>query len=606
MMNKKLRGQVIVVLVLIILSLFIPPLSSEDLGGKSILITVPAVSGGEGRLLSLNVTLVPGGVGRIIVVGSSRIAADTIDSMRIAFITGLLLAGADPFRYNAVVDFGKIIERIEGPSASFAVALAFYSLVKGEENILKGTIITGAISPDGLSVMIGGVPQKTRVACNSGAHTYILPLSNAISDQSSIQNIYRNRNCTVRILGSTGIISSFNNLRGIGQSYVKVVPSYPNEFSAYMMRSTKLFINKSLRMGCSSSMYREAFNESLRQLSRGKYYTAASLAYTAYMKCVEDHLSKHKNNTEQRLLANSLLKEIALARKELENMERIYMERGTAPLYILEALGASEARLWMSEYYAKEALRTNNTGDAIVYLSLSKARYETSMLWMNLTRVLSSKQPIIMLSLMNRTLSTYFDYLNTTISYLKLMVGEEGQRDLKSYFNEIKDLAGRIAVAGSKNVFLRYGLAGELGYRVIGFLDSINFVDGESTNAYLNEEWLSFTKYYSLLYSSGIAPMIPAAYAEYASYDPLPLAEKQSLLSYGVALIIPLLLYSYSPPVPPHGKGVETVSFGRQEIALLLDGWEFIGITATIIVYLVYFREVLRARRTAYKHLESK
>jgi predicted S18 family serine protease len=344
-------------------------------------------------------------------------------------------------------------------------------------------------------------------------------------------------------------------------------------------------------------------NESETAYNRGEYYTAASLAYTAYMQCLYTTISEKYSNTGLlKGLAQNILKNITKAREKINLSEKKYSSSNMVPLYSLETIGAAESRLWMSEEYAKEALESSNYNQTAQLVSAALARFETAILWSTLSETRWSSSPIISLSLINKTLDDYYIILNETLEYSETIAGNVRNSALKTYFQELSDLANRISSEGKNNTFLKYGLAGELGYRLLNFLISINTIDNSSVSQYYRGAWVSFITLYSILMKSGLTPLIPAAYSEYAAYEGLDGYTRLSLLEDSIAHTLPLLyyVYGYTTPHRVTEKAV-TIGFSRQELALILDGWELIGILSTVIVFLVFFREVLKARKSFFK-----
>ncbi len=591
-----------ITVVLFISLLIINPVSpvvivdSEDVS-SSLILYVPAVTDGGGRLIVINITLIPNGTGNITLNGADRLGEDTVSSARIGYIMGILLSGKDPFRYDAIIDFGGNLASIEGPSASLAIALGFYSLA--QENIppplLPHSVITGAVSPDGLSVMVGGIPEKFDAACSINASFFVLPLSN-IFDEQLIDN---NGKCSVDVIEAVGIVSLYNMLRNLTQSYTTLLPAYPEEFGEEMKKAAYSFIDDINKENVTDEKIQLLINEALKNIDLGHYYTAASLAYTGYINMlIKTMYEKYTDLGSIHSLMLGLIEKINQTRIELDNTERALLGQPTVKLYTLEVLGATEARLWMSEAYAKESLESDNYSEALELASYAMARYETAKLWLGLAHINWASSPSINLDLFNKTMNNYYLFLNDMLVYSESLLGEVTDETIHTYFQEIKDLASRINNAENmNNVFLRYGLASELGYRLTRFLSMINMINSSVTSEYLKEIWVNFGLFYMYSVKMGFAPMIPAAYAEYAKYgidDPI---SSVSLLDNAISNLLPILFYGFGGEAwEPHNRYMQPGGLTSNELVLVMDGWEFIGIVSTIIVFLVSFREGMRRR----------
>ncbi|MGC9072456.1 MAG: S16 family serine protease, partial [Acidilobus sp.] len=144
--------------------------SAQAIGwSRAAWLMIPAVYGTQGVVINVSVTLTYPGTGQVSVTDNSgQISGSTLYSMEMAYMVAMVYAGLNWHNYNLYVHINAT-GNIAGPSGSFGVMLATFSLASGLwSSALHRYAVTGAVSPSGLSGPIGGLPYKCQAASSSG------------------------------------------------------------------------------------------------------------------------------------------------------------------------------------------------------------------------------------------------------------------------------------------------------------------------------------------------------------------------------------------------------------------------------------------------------
>ncbi|MGB9830677.1 MAG: S16 family serine protease [Fervidicoccus fontis] len=530
---------------LFILFLVVYPIitNASEIAGKSIEIFVPAVTEKGGVILKLKISLIPNGSGNIYIKGALFAGNDTLNSAAVAFYVGLLMANKNPMNYNGIIEFTSPLTQIEGPSASLAIAEAFYMLAKDmNPTSLSSSVITGAINIDGLSVVIGGVEDKLNASINSGASYFYLPYSNynLLAETNSIQNIGN-----INIIGVGGIASLSNSLRGINalpSIYMNAV--MPTDISNYMGEVALYFMNKTKEISYNFSI--SNFTDITNLVSQGENYTASSLSFTLYIDSLYYYLQQSLNN---KTLVEEYIKKVnetinELKEKTLEDENKL-TNNDKIPISLFEIFSTEEERIWEAQGYLNMASQSQQQNDTAYYLAYAIGRLETAKTWYDMSKLNISEGQLLNLEAFQNSMKQYIDFLSIILNYINSIISQSSDASVQNYYKELLDIYNKIC-SNSTDIFLKYSLASVLTYDATSLLSSMNYIDEYTMQEYYNEDLYNFEIFYSNLLSNGISLFIPLAYYQYSSSNLLTYDNRLYLLENSISCILPFLFYSFN------------------------------------------------------------
>jgi len=128
----------------------------------------------EGVPATLAVSVRPGKGDIAIDLGKSIVGESTQESVREAITAATRLAGADKNKYDFFVKIDSPAEKIDGPSAGLAIALATYGALKGKD-VPDTVSATGQIDADGTVYPVGGIFPKVKTAHETGVKLFLIP-----------------------------------------------------------------------------------------------------------------------------------------------------------------------------------------------------------------------------------------------------------------------------------------------------------------------------------------------------------------------------------------------------------------------------------------------
>jgi uncharacterized protein len=514
---------------------------------RSAWILLPAVEGTSGVVTNATVTLSYPGTGKVTVTDNSGPAQpSTLYSIETAFMVAMTYAGLDWRYYNLNVQI-NVSGQISGPSGSFGVLLAVYSLATGlNSTYLHDYAITGAASPSGLSGPIGGLSYKCEAAQEDG-----LGIVYPVGNLGGI--VLCNDSEQVPVAGIVSALAKVLKAYRFNVS-LSVQPLPP--FNSAMEEVADGFINSSRAVIGSLGLQGlpapvsgevESFvNNSQQDLELAQRYltstpyAAASYAFTAYI----DALAANYTVWAYRVYAsggslqgffsgqaNEVASEATSALSRLTNYSN-----ASYGLAYEELLATAFARLADSLYYAGYASSASqgiNISLAYVpayYLGVAKARIESAVGWVAAANATRGLGPLLSPGLVSSTAEALGSFTDTAINYADSLINYYVQQ-----FESIGDIAEAQALQsmeGDLNFLVKEGdqLLSQ-GYYVasigvyedaltnalnIIFIESGNFSNPAVVGPYVRELEAEYSLLGSALSMRGLGSSLDSSYMSYA------------------------------------------------------------------------------------------
>lgn len=573
--------------------------SGENESDESLIVlNVPAVSGNDGKLIKFIIkeTHTPG----VLFTGGVDVGEDTSSSAWVAYFVSSMLAGKSPLEDGIEITIVTDSDNVEGPSASLAVSVATFLLKSGvlESGLVSSYSITGAVSLDGSSVVVGGTLEKLKATIDAGLHKMIVPAANLF--------ILNNTDVSDRtVVPVYGILDAVDKVFNRSRSVFTVEYNYPEALERFLDMIAEDFARKAQELGTKLSeesleriMY--YINESIRETERGNHYTGASLAYTAYLYAVSSVMQDYGVDKLE-IVKNELEKKLEQIREQLSIYEDKLAQKGYIGQYELELLAISESRAWMCEALLSEYENTLLDQDMRKNsLIQARARCETALTWLRALDIEWGSQPMVRADTLEKVIDHYQVFLDQALAYAESAVEMEGiPPQIRVYFNELKDLAEKVREASKKgSPGLRLGLSVELASRISSFLTQMNLVEPAQLEGYVAELWRNLAVLEGHLALMGRHSIMASLYSEYAGYRGHDDITRLALLGTAVSSIHPLLLYTFLEQDggrSPLSEEVYENALIRLKIADYYLSWVIMGAFATmvsIIVLAFYRREI--------------
>ncbi|MEM4044269.1 MAG: S16 family serine protease [Fervidicoccaceae archaeon] len=596
MLRTSLKGYTKAISIIILLVLSLSPALNAAGEKESINIYVPAVTNSGGAIIKIGISMNSNGSGSLFLRGVPSVGNDTLYSSIVAFYSALLLSNRDPLSYDGELVFESDLSGIEGPSASLAIAEAFYVLSSGRPSppMLGSAVVTGAVSLDGMSIIIGGVAEKLAAACSSGAREFILPTSNYLS---SIDQI--NSNCSnIKILPASGIISLYSQLMGYGiinTTSFQGIFTYPPQISDVMGEVAMKYLEKSELLNPLVRNSSDA-NSIIASISTGKNYTAASLAVSLYVSSLRAALQSNTTSLESaRQYLSNLNTTIQALKAELGSIEQTAIEKGSIPIPLLETLATAESRLWLAESYVSQGLAASNLSDAIYAAANSNGRIEAARTWIELSKIDWSNYPSLSPAQLIGGLNDYEKIAKAALSYASSLASDMGFQYYASYFQVLNSMfAQASSINQPSKLFLKYALYSELTAEISSFILSTNIQSEKSLQYYINEANLVYSILFSNILRNGLITAVTPAYMEYSAYGNLSDDSRLMLIDSAISWTIPLLFISLHEHVPASQPIIRTVFPLEGTIASVLIAWALAGILSSLLA-IVSYRAIRRS-----------
>jgi predicted S18 family serine protease len=581
-----------VLIILLTIFYVIAPIITE---ASSVLsIYAPAVTNSGGAVIKIYVDLSKNGSGKLQIKGVPNVGNDTLYSSLVAFYISLLLNDRNPMEYSGTISFESGLAGIEGPSASLGIAEAFYILSSEVQApvLINSTVITGAIGPDGLSIMVGGVPEKFTAACISGASAFALPISNYLNadfNQSHCEKI--------RIIPTSGIISLYSQLNGYNFTNFNTVGAffYPSQVSEEMGKAALDYINRSVELD--SSFYNSSsYADIISALNMGKNYTAASLALSAYVLTLQKTLMKNLTKlADVRKYFSYLNATYQVEIERLKSTEKEISSRTQIPVPVIETLSTAESRLWQAKKYIEEGESAGNISIAIQYAANAFGRMMASETWIDLSTLDWSDFPHVEAQQFLSSLNDYASFVQAALYYTEALIqGSESQALMLYYSNLHHTFILASSLNATDELFFKYALLSELNSDISSTLLSMNLQEETSVPYYISEAYRVYTVIYSNLIKNGLVTTITPTYIEYSSYKGLDDESKLMLIDNAISWSLPLLFLSFHSQSFSEHFQLHTQFPIESLLSSVFLVWTFAGILASLISIAVY-RSIRRA-----------
>lgn len=354
------RVLTLLLLALLVSTLPIPaPLLAEERCSSVVFLAVEP--GGEG--IAMNVRVCVDGREPQPVIGIENVYSvdpSVPASFKLALIALELVAGVDTDR-RVTVEFLDNPRSIRGPSAGFAFALAVMGAMGIAEP--RGRVAaTGFLNIDGFVDPVAGVTAKLRAAADASVEQVYVPLLNIpdVPGGLGLEVVY-----VATIAGLLNRSGTWTFDRELVHEVMRVMGGVAEE----LLRSA------------GPEAPRALVERALKALDRGDNYTAASLAYRAFIEGFSARLSAAPGNMSAYVArARDLVDE---ARRRLEGVRSVSLAAIPAYIAIVERVGVAEELL---SRVSQEGASPNTT--ALLY-----ARALTLDGWFRTMEVLNASGP---------------------------------------------------------------------------------------------------------------------------------------------------------------------------------------------------------------------
>ncbi len=346
-LRRAALGAAAVVLALLAATQPVLAASGGWLSARLPLLAVKLGENGEerGLVIYANVSVGPG-PGGVRVLPAGLVDESAMLSTRLAFLLASLLDHRDPYGYSAVVRFETSSE-VGGPSASGFIAAAFYLLMRGVIPDTRDYTMTGMVSTGGLVLSVAGVAAKTRAALSKGIESVLVPPTDAETVSRAGGRpvpVCSVEDAAAVLSGAAAAAPAVNETR-----LLAAVP-LPGVFG----RDAKRFMNYTERLLDLLPAKTRGLEERLlglarEALSRGDYYSAASIAFTALLRAANITIALHGMDALEKRLGITIQEAIADAKSALSAGLNKYMGGETCDAWKAFALAAASYRLYLAE-----------------------------------------------------------------------------------------------------------------------------------------------------------------------------------------------------------------------------------------------------------------
>ncbi len=576
----------------------------------------PAVKDHEGELVNISVT-VKKGVGNVDVQAGGSVSSSTKTSSELAFYIACTAAGVDWRSLDAIIQF-HTTDSVEGPSASFGIALTTYLLLKGF-NVSLDHVITGAISPDFSSVPIGGVEIKLKAAEASG-YKLFLPLAN-IGDV--------NRTSRSKVVFITGIFNASRMLgydpnTTLGLQLSNINKSIPNEYEVQTVKDAVNMISMAYRnltviprnfTSKHSELYRNTMlliEETNKTIHNNAIYpySAASLAFRALVNATafyEFYLLSTNTST--------ISEELSQLKESMTSLGGLLREINGNTLWEFELKSVAASRLAEANTTFLQLMESYSSMDRLTQswnLGYLKARITSVSHWVKLATLLGNEPPLISKSNVHKALKSYIEYAQITLNYQLSLIKESKLSDeLKNQLlknldrdKELLSLSQKYWYSGNDTI--AFGLAMEVMAdslsRFTGMIDTalaegLQYLQGIRSYTQELENTASLLEMRAL--ASGYPSILTMDYIEYGKQLTImgDLETAQGITSYGVSSAIFWILVSHSTQLLQQTNETLISSYQRPEYnvqTIYLVSMVFLGVSIGYLLAIYSYRKALQ------------
>jgi HEPN domain-containing protein len=418
-----------------------------------------AISGNRGLLIPGEISISTGGTGAILSTGVSR---DVLASFKLALIYASITTGVDYKSYNYYL---KIYGDVKGLSAT----LLFYVVLSdmlGKGTCPQSISATGVIGPGGVIGAVGGLEQKLEAAVAENISLIYAPgVQRDVFNYTpiSVRGVY-----TVYDLGYPQRGEEYSDVYLlINSTQLLFKPVYMN------LSSTASAVLSELEALNWSSEYTNNALEKLRKASlaaeQGKYYVAASLAYSALVNAYISRLLYAYESRSGDILeilnetASRVLITASSTKSEITNLLEWAAEDGLIDPVYFDVLITAYARISEAEKYARTAINLiENVGALIKSIAVAEARTLSAHGWLivanstrsALNRLVNVSNTVYLSRLAREFLSEHLEYLSLLGLATSSNLTETGSvSDLLEVFSTLLD-ASRSIYSPSNAVFI--------------------------------------------------------------------------------------------------------------------------------------------------------
>ena len=544
---------VIVLLILIAVQLFYPIAIAQNSNLEYLnYIYVPSVideEKGEGSVIKIGLYVTKSNTTDVVVEGPEYIAEDTLYAAKLALLVVDKIIGIKQgYTYHIVIETHG---RIAGPSAGAAFAVLLMSAILGDE-IKHNLSMTGALSGDGGVEGVAGLVIKANATKHYGLTEMVAPY-NILSPP--VYNKVKLLNITIKPVAN--VLEAYYEATGrrITTSTMPKVPlPIGEEFQEYAYRvisnvksSLKNIIDEAVRAGIefwiinsTRSFVEDRLEEALQALSKGDFYSAASLAFTAYV-----NLSSLKTYADLLSGKTSVNEEIRRLMNRLDELNTTLITAKYDCLGEFEVIAAAWYRFY-DAYRSLKAIKTVGTLlDKARLIAYIDARISTAEYWYDLRRYACLVNPVKINDTLAKRIAEYaYDYAELAYKYVRSIVvettgSEREAQDLDEVFNELKQVA-KLGIPE-----LTYAYAAELASRIYSPL-KIDITLTKLLNRTIIEKALegyreTVALYNERLASRNIRLIMATAYLEYSRWMDNPYVAAQ-MIAMADSYLTPILL----------------------------------------------------------------
>jgi predicted S18 family serine protease len=418
-----------------------------------------AISGNRGLLIPGEISISTGGTGAILSTGVSR---DVLASFKLALIYASITTGVDYKSYNYYL-------KIDGDVKGLSATLLFYVVLSdmlGKGICPQSISATGVIGPGGVIGAVGGLEQKLEAAAAENISLIYAPgVQRDVFNYTpiSVRGVY-----TVYDLGYLQRGEEYSDVYLlINSTQLLFKPVYMN------LSSTASAVLSELEALNWSSEYTNNALEKLREASlaaeQGKYYVAASLAYSALVNAYISRLLYAYESRSGDILeilnetASRVLITASSTKSEITNLLEWAAEDGLIDPVYFDVLITAYARISEAEKYARTAINLiENVGALITSIAVAEARTLSAYGWLivanstrsALNRLVNVSNTVYLSRLAREFLSEHLEYLSLLGLATSSNLTETGSvSDLLEVFSTLLD-ASRSIYSPSNAVFI--------------------------------------------------------------------------------------------------------------------------------------------------------
>ncbi len=540
-MNREL--EIILVSALILIGIVmtvstIAQLNAYTIHARTITIHALAVTGTQGEVLNISITLLTPGDGNAYIAaiplpayGPGGEGQMFIASAQLAYYIASMLAWKQPFNHSVLIKVEGNIVEVGGPSASAYMTAAIFALLTNT-TMSQDITMTGMILPGGLVGPVGDVPIKIEAAARAGYRTVIVPLLNYVTLPKMNYNIN-----VVPVIDVEQAIYYFTGIQLVNNSVKLEDILKMNEDIVDILHYIWTTIDTEFKkLDLTKITLRQAedvfklVNKAREEAKQGDYYTAASLMYQAIVRYYKYLYIDQYNTLAEEYGIDYAIQHFNNIAKNLESMvKEIEGKVGSAKptIYTIDLLigiyeRIIEAKDYIKSYYS--GLSQESIRDALYALALATARVISLKTWLEVLNYVEEKFPakVIDSEILSKVAEIYLQYCKAMIGYglLIKIVGEyQALKQALSKMIELYQEKKYVQVIGLSFHYLSditYGL-------VYGFLKySLPRGLSENTVKLLKIEGIALrqsalTRTYELI-NRGLLPIYSIMYIQFGNY----------------------------------------------------------------------------------------